>query len=278
MTLNLDNIKLRELIPNVIHEVEGETPLYDKILPWIESAKVEMESIFLGTAYEPKDSVGGLVEKLIVNRAFTAAIPSLDLSVSPGGFTVINTEGRSPASKERVERLIASLDSYYNANANLLLKWLALDDEWRKSSLGQWWLATFIPNFDHVYEFKGKRGVMTTYRVMRDIAVMFEHELAERFLGRKFLSTLRDARPGKISSAIDELRETIVAAELKFIKHHFDNPEEICPNSHEVWHLARPIIAHLDYFPELKEQWSAEMGDIIKVEPFKNKVKGGYFF
>lgn len=277
MTLNLDNIKLRELIPNVVHEVEGETPLYDKILPWIESAKAEMEELYLGS-YEPEESLVHFIETIIVRRAFAEAIPSLDLSVSPGGFTVINTEGRAPASKERVERLIASLNSYCDANIPVLIKHLALKEDWRNSPKGQWWLATFIPNLDNVFRFKGDKDLHTAYCQMRDLAIVFEHELAENYLGKNFLSAIRSYYPKTAASDIGEIYQLIVAAELRFIQAHFREQKNPCPNFHEIWHLARPIIAHLDYSPELKEQWTAEMGNVIKVEPFKNKVKGGYFF
>ena len=277
MTLNLDNIKLRELIPNVIHEAEGETPLYDKVLPWIESVKAEMEELYLGS-YEPEDSLFHFIETIIVRRAFAEAIPSLDLSVSPGGFTVINTEGRAPASKERVERLIASLNSYCDANIAVLIKHLALNEDWRKSEKGTWWLATFIPNLDYAFRFKGDKDLHSTYCQMRDLAIMFESELAENYLGKKFISAIRSYYPNTAASDVGEFYQLIVAAELRFIQAHFRDQKIQCPNSHEIWHLARPIIANLDYSPDLKKQWAAEMGDVLKVEPFKNKVKGGYFF
>lgn len=277
MVLNLDNDKIRSLIPNVIHEVEGETPLYFKIRPWIESAKLELEDIYIGS-YEPDEALANFIETIIVRRAFARAIPSLDLSISPGGFTVINTDGRAPASKERVERLIASLDSYCDANIPVLIKHLALKEQWRDSTKGKWWLATFIPNLDNVSRFKGDKDLHTAYCLMRDLAIVFEHEIANRFLGKNFLAEIRSSYPNNAASDVGEIYQLIASAELRFIQAHFRDQKNQCPNKHEIWHLASPIIAHLDYFPELKAKWADEMGEVIKVEPFKNKVKGGYFF
>jgi hypothetical protein len=277
MDLNLDNTRLRTLIPNIIHEVEGETPLYEKMLPWLTSARLWLEQNVLAD-FQPEGELRTLAEKIIVYKAFSEAVPSLDVTLSPAGFAVINTDGRAPASKERVERLVASLDSFVDANLAALVLELHKFSAWTSSYGGQWFRATFIPHLGYVPQFRRDKDILTTYRAMRDLALRFEQELSESYLGESFLSDLRSVFPAFEGDGGKDIYEMIVNAELRYISFHLCDQKAKCPDGHEVWHLARPIIAQLNYWPELKAKWEQEMGEKIKVTPFKNTVRGGFFF
>lgn len=274
MTLDIDNTAIRKLIPNIIHEVEGEATLYEKILPWIDSTRAWLEQNILGT-FEPTGGLLQLTEKIIVNKAFADAIPSLDLTMSPAGFAVISTEGRAPASKERVERLIASLNSAVDSNLTVLSCELPKHEQWRETPAGQWFLATFIPDFSMVPYFRGDKDLMATYRSMRDIALLFEQELAERFLGRRFLRNLRLQYPRYETPGTRDISDLIRKTELRYISAYLRDQKIRCPDEHEVWHLARPIISELNYWPHLKEMWEEEMAATVTVEPFRSSRKGG---
>lgn len=219
-----------------------------------------------------------MAEKIIVNKAFAQAIPSLDVTLSPAGFAVINTDGRAPASKERVERLIASLNSFVDENASALLEELHHNREWPLSENGRWFRATFIPTFSEVPKFRREQDLIGTYLNMRNIALAFEQALAERYLGHGFLSSLRSSFPVFEGEGTAEIFEMIHAAELRYITHHIRDSKAKCPDEHEVWHMVQPIISKLSCWPELKGAWEAEMGDKFKVQPFKNTVKGGFYF
>lgn len=277
MILTIDNNRLRELIPGVIHEVEDETSLYDKMLPWLNSAMAWLEDNFIGSGFELPSAFNELVEKIIVNKAFAEAIPSLDVVLSPAGFAVISTDGRAPASKERIERLVSSLNSYVDANTSLLISKLHLIPLWNVSQTGRWWCATFIPDLSDAYRFRNQNTLLDTYRSMRSHALRFEQEVAELYLG---YSTLEAIRNDQFSSDPDmrSLITMIREAELRYISFHVRDQKSKCPDDHEVWHLIRPIIARLAYFPDLQRQWQSEMGHRFKVEPFKNDVRGGFYF
>ena len=47
--------------------------------------------------------------RIVAFDAFRNAVPHLDLILTPNGFGIVNNSNIAPASKERVERLIASL-------------------------------------------------------------------------------------------------------------------------------------------------------------------------
>ncbi|WP_363324628.1 DUF6712 family protein [uncultured Duncaniella sp.] len=274
MNLQLTNDRIRELIPNVIHEVKGETPLLDKLRPWLDSAKEWLEQNVIG-ALEPSGQALNLVEKVIVFKAFSLAVPSLDLSLSPSGFAVINTDGRAPASKERVERLIASINSFVDQNLDALVFLLYSYESWRNSDIGQWWLATFIPNLNEVWRFRSMSDVMTTYRTMRSHALRFEQEVEENYLG-SVINVLRNQQYflSDLTPLVSKIRE----AELRYIGFHMRDQKAKCPDDHEVWHLIRPLLEQLKSYPDLYSRWQAEIGVRFKPEPFKNDVKGGYYF
>lgn len=276
MELTLTNERLRELIPNIIHEVKGETPLLTKLQPWLDSAVLWLEDNFLGAAYVVPENIYRLAEKIAVQKAFAEAIPSLDVALSPAGFAVINTEGRAPASKERIERLVASLTSAVDANSEVLLSKLLEDDEWRVTPMGQWWLGTFIPTLKYAYSLRGQNTLLDAYRAMRDLALRFEQEVAENYLGENTLAHLREQQ--RYDTIYAELVEMMRRAELRYVSCHIRDQKSKCPDEHEVWHLIRPLINTLRLYPKIEAMWQEEMGERFKPEPFKNDIKGGYYF
>lgn len=277
MKLNLDNDRLRELVPNIIYEVDGETPLYYKILPWIELARQWLETELIGN-FQPEGELYSFAEKAIVYKSLADAVPSLDLTLTPAGFAVINTDDRIPASKERIERLIASLYSFADDNIEQLCRSLHRQSEWRQSIVGMRFRSSFISDLGFVRRFRRDKDLLSTYKIVREIVMPFEQELAEKYLGFGFLKSLYSAYPDFTTPGSREIFAILLADGLKYVGRHIDDKAVSCPDGHEVWHIARPVIARLEHWPRLKEQWAQEMGDKFIVEPFKNTVQGGYFF
>lgn len=279
MVLNLDNAELRKLIPNVIHEVEGEVSLYNKLLPWLESARNWLEMKLLGSSFEPEGEVRKLVLKIIVARAFASAVPSLDLTLSPAGFAVISTEGRAPASKERVARLIESLNSSVDANTVVLRAMLNSVPEWTGSNMGRYFREVCIPDFDGVRAFLRKDAdLFGTYRRMHRLAVNFETSLARYFIGEDLLADVHENFPDCSAKALNIVYSAIRDSAFRFIQAHFDDSEVGHPDEHELWHLAEPVIYAIRLSPELHERWQLDMGEVVNRQLFKNTRKGGYWF
>lgn len=274
MTIELDNDKIRRLIPNVVPEVGKETKLSDKLAPWIQSAIKWLEHHLIGE-YEPEERLRPLLEKIIVTMAYAEAAPTLDLSLTPSGFAVINTEGRAPASKERVERLISTLRASADALTVTLQGELLKIPEWRESGMGRIYLSTFIPELDHAMPVPTGSDMISNYRAMQREAARFEMELAERFLGRDFMRTLRHQWPQQELPGCAEIYGMVQRAELKYITAHRQDRKNRCPDEHEVWHLGSAILAELRYWPQLQEMWQQEMAIIIEVDPKTVKRKGG---
>ncbi len=277
--LTLTNEELRSLIPNVIHEVEGESLLVDKLSHWIESAKSWLAAYIVGESFSLPDSLLPLAKKIIVYKAFAEAVPSLDVTLSPAGFAVISTEGRAPASKERIERLVASLKSYVDTNLPPFVASLLKLPEWRDSYMGRFWLKAFI-GLDDVMALKQTSDVLSTYYAIRDPAITFLTAIARNYIGADLMTAVRDAVYVPKSDDYIVVWNAIHRAVRKFLvdtdfgKNIADEHEL----SHIYWHYVQPVMMDIRSSEELYALWESEMGDKFRVEPFKNTVKGGFFF
>lgn len=273
-TENLSKEMLRRYIPNVLTEVEGETPLVDKLSPFIDSAKIWIETEFLGPDDFLSDKHNDFALKIIVAKAFADALPSLDLVVTPSGIAVISTDSLAPASKERVERLIKSLRDYVRANICLLVEICKAYPEWRDSDRGRYFCSTFLsltdcPDFqDTIYG---------TFDVMRGKCLVVEREMADRYLGHSLMSKIRaDLNSGRLKSGstlFGTLHATIIAL---LDKTGSAGGKWLFPDT--MWNTCRPIIFELDSYAEYKSVWLAEMGDRFNSPGFVNDIKGGFYF
>lgn len=271
--------EIRSFIPNVLHEVEGEELLSDKMLPWIQFAESWLYEHIIGRGFELPEELERNAMKIIVNKAYALAIPSLDLSLTPAGFSVVNTEGRAPASKERVERLIKSLNDFVDANLPPFLISLSKIEEWRKTGRASFWFSTFMYGLYDAQDMRREEDLLTNYMKMREIALQFQTDIAHEYLGKDVIRELLGAAyTEEPESQKYIIWQMVHRAELRYVASHLLSDKIKCPDEHELWHLMQPIILQIRNSPELFDMWNAEMGDQFDVRPFQNKKKGGYFF
>ena len=116
MKLITTNDQLSALLPNIMTVVKGERPLIDKIVPFIDAAEkwlidnIVSETVFNSISDRQDPSIAKVtMARIVAFDAFRNAVPHLDLILTPNGFGIVNNSNIAPASKERVERLIASL-------------------------------------------------------------------------------------------------------------------------------------------------------------------------
>lgn len=274
----MTNGELRTLVPNVIHEVEGETLLVDKLAPWLASAARWLTDNFVGEDYSMPETLLPLAKNLIVFKAFADAVPSLDITLSPAGFAVINTDGRAPASKERVERLVASLRSFIDSNLPPFILSLLRREDWRDTPMGDYWLSTFMFGLEDANDFKSDKDLLTTFRLMRGKALRFQMALEQFYLGKQLLREVRSAGYESVSDDRAAIWRMLHDAVLKHVTCKNGCQGLGCPDLHELWHFAQPILYELRSCENLYRIWEAEMGARVKVEPYKNTVRGGFFF
>lgn len=265
-TDNLTNDVIGRFIPNILTEAPGESSLLDKLAPFIEAAKLWLESEYLGKDDFLSENHNDFAMKILVKKAFADAVPSLDLIITPSGMGVINTDNMAPASKERVERLVASLRDYVRVNIPVLLDICRSYEVWQSSERGRYFGASFInsPKFCE--------GLDIPFDEARRRAIRVEAALAERYLGREMMDALRNDFNNGVVRQGHPLVDICISSVLSMVS----SPKFFDTNA--LWHTARPILAELNYYPNYKALWTSEMGEKFKEPGFVNNIKGGYFF
>ena len=197
MLINNDQ-QLRELIPNVFASVKGETPLFDKIFPFIAFAErwligdFSSQDVFNIIAAESDDTITKItVKRIIVCEALRNAVPSLDIVLTPNGFGVVSTQNIAPASKDRVERLVASLASQRDDLIESFIPMLAEFPQWAVSNQYRFFSATLFPNISlaSLCGFNSYRW--EKYLELRHLAIDIEASLAEEFFSPELMEQLR---------------------------------------------------------------------------------------
>ena len=105
---------LRHYLPNVFATVKGEVSLFptgkvdlDHEANWVIETFASPKQFHTICGYADDNPIKIITAKLIASEAMRRAIPSLDLVLTPNGFGVVSNQNIAPASKERVDRLIA---------------------------------------------------------------------------------------------------------------------------------------------------------------------------
>lgn len=258
---------IKECIPNILLEVEGETPLSKKLAPWIESAKDWLESEYLGTDDYLSEGDNYRALRIIVWKAFSDAVPSLDIVITPTGFGVVNTETIAPASKERIERLQNSLKHKIDGELEILLEFCHRYPEWRESERGKYFCATFLSGFRD-----WRRMAFDSFDEMRSEAMHVEAIMEEQCFGHDLMARLRDEFNSREPYTTHPLADPIRAAVIDVV-YRIGKP--LIPT---IWHKCRPIIEMLKRYPEYYDVWQKEMGEKFHPEPFKNNIKGSFYF
>lgn len=149
--------QLRAHVPNIIPAVKGEPSLYDKLSQFIDMAEDWVIRTFTGRKLfdeicdcQGHSDVRLKIERLVATETMIEAIPSLDVVLTPNGFGVVSTQNLTPASKQRVDRLIESMIRVRDNCIDALLRELPAENEWIESYQGQYFAGTLFQNLDIV--------------------------------------------------------------------------------------------------------------------------------
>lgn len=262
---------LRQYLPNYLAEVEGEDSLFAKLEPFIFSSKEWLENKVLSSLDILTGEHERLAIKVVAAHAFATAAPSLDLILTPTGFGVVSSNAIAPASKERVERLIASLKDYVEAQLTVLVRICKADERWRQTKQGKYFCSTFLGDYTRVEYLPGET---TSYEYAREIYLLLEARIAEGFTGRRLMDTLREGyHSGTIPSAhplIERLRSVL----LCLLAHSY--AEKL--SDYLLWSLALPFLSEIRYYPEYKKIQDEDMPPTMVSADFINHKQGSYYF
>lgn len=114
---------------------------YEDILPFLEEgllwAKTDIFGKDLTDAVETAGYEDGkrMLDAIIALKAYATAIPFLDVVQTSNGFAVVSNANMAPASRERVDKLMAWVENRLYAQVDALIGYLrtsSLLAEWRK--------------------------------------------------------------------------------------------------------------------------------------------------
>jgi hypothetical protein len=146
---------LRRYIPNQVVAVKGEASLFDKITHWLYTAEQWIFATFCPSsvidailADKSLSAFHATLAAVAAHRALADAIPSLDLVQTVNGFAVISNQNLAPASRDRVDRLIAAHRSQCDTAISALIPQLAAVAEWRDTPPCDYFRSTLHLTFE----------------------------------------------------------------------------------------------------------------------------------
>lgn len=197
-----NNDILVRFVPNVLKSVQGELALFEKIQSHLEVAEDWLTANFLSApilemlATLGDDSTNKLLHHARiaeVAEAMLHAIPQLDLVLTPNGFGIVSNSNVAPASKERVERLLASLEKMRDDTLQVLLPLLAAEPTWATSDPCQYFQSVLYPWLDLPRQLGSTDHAWARFQELHSRMVEIEQRLAADFFSEDLLSALRQA-------------------------------------------------------------------------------------
>lgn len=276
MKVEITEALLEQVLPNSIVAVDEEVSLADRVAPYVRDSCRWLESTTVGDVELP-ESLHEMAVRAVVMRAVIKAIPALDLVVTPSGFGVVSSSNVAPASKERVERLISSLSSSLNDLVIDLQRRCVAVPEWRESTVGRWYCATFLPYVSDVMGLVKNTDPLTVYSDARSLAQDLESRIAEDYIGYPLMSKIKRRFIEGVYDVSTPVVASIRSETLRYVADSLGSAGHECPNPHDPWHAAEAILREIKQDDDLLAEWQ-EYQSANKSEGFKNTRKGGYFF
>lgn len=277
---------LRKYIPNVLASVKGEVPLIDKLTSfldiaeeWVAHTLTSATTFSTIAGYADANIIKTYAAKVVVCEAFKNAVPSLDLILTPNGFGIVSNSNVAPASKERVNRLIDSLEAERDNAIRLLLSSLPGDASWITSNQCAYFSATMFPNLD-ICDYLGcGNRQWRKYQEIRPTILEIEQHIATQFLGTEQLDVFRKEAmsPSSTSYLMKSVIRSLRAYEAQVLKNKLSIPEPtVCTPPTALVSIVNTIRNHPDDFPK----WhNSDIAQLFEPKIYKNeRYDTGFWF
>ena len=276
MKLITTDEQLRSHIPNVLATVEGEASLLEKLTPFLEQAEQWAAATFTGQDLLESitaniSPVGALMQRLVVTEAFRCAVPSLDVVLTPNGYGIVSNSNIAPASKERVERLVASLEQSRDDTIALLLLRLPQVEDWHQTAQAQFFAATMFPTLMLCDKLLVTEHRWQQYLALREKVMAVENRLANEFFSQEQMAAFR-VKLAKQLPVLPLERSVMQAIRTVIIANVAGKPL----HQQAYFDIVNTLRNNPDVFPE----WSAsETAALFEATFFVNdKESSGYWF
>ncbi|MCM1297427.1 MAG: hypothetical protein NC311_17960 [Muribaculaceae bacterium] len=270
--------QLKQLIPNKLVTVKGETSLFDKLVPFLDLAEAWVIETFTSEptfnticAYTDGNSIKQLTARLVVADAMRRAIPSLDVVLTPNGFATVGTQNLVAASKMRVDRLVGSMLTHRDDCIAALLPELPGASKWLSSARADFFGSTLFPDLGIVDALGGATGSKwERYLELRSQVIDLEASLAEEWFSPELMSALRSEN---LRSDLTEKRKMVVRQTQAQIVGYLRAGSF---NSRRLADIVNYIRQSQNDF---KEWHNSETAKLFAPPVFRNdKKSSGYFF
>lgn len=279
MILITNDAQLRLYIPNALATVSGEMSLFDKMRADLELSEQWLTIHFVDASLlrkialdEAHDEAANMCRRAVVADALLRAIPSLDLVLTPNGFGIVSNQNIAPASKDRVERLLANLELVRDRSLQQLLHLLPKvgTSQWLFSEAGQYFAATLFPYLDLPSLLGYTDKLWERYQQYWAQLKLIEAELADKFISHELYARLRQRFIEDSCDIVElDLVNRLRAIELALLQGKQLN----VPALHS-------IVTHIRNNPTDFPEWAvSETATHYTDQSFHNlKQSGGYWF
>lgn len=194
MQLITSDEQLRMLIPHVFATVEGEPTLYETLYPFLETAEDWAINTFVSEEVLPQltETEVAPLTKMVAYHAYMSAVPTLDLVLTPNGFGIVSNTNVVPASKERVERLLASLESERDRNIEQLILRISSRADWRQTQQGKYFASTLFPFLSLCRRLAIREQIWDSYQQLHERLIKIENVLAETYFSQEQMTVFRN--------------------------------------------------------------------------------------
>lgn len=269
---------LRRYLPNPLLTAEGETPFFQRLLPFLQSSEQFVRDTFTGNAVfeticqETPTTLRPILEQLIVDNALLTAIPSLDLVLTPNGFGIVSTANLAPASKERIERLLTTTETSRDRNIQLLLLHLPHIEAWPATEQAQFFAATLFPDLSLCDHLGTNEHKWQEYLKWRSHLIYIEDNLANECISPELMRAFRDEALRQFLTTPTDRRFLIQT--LRF--HEVAMLQGRTPHLQALADIVNIIRGDADKYPEWQNTATAALFSPNRFE--NTKTAAGYWF
>ena len=278
-----DNTTLLRYIPNTLKAVAGEASLYDKIQyhlqqseTWLTNTFVSADTMSRIKTYSDTTPLLHHCRMALVADAMLHAVPQLDLILTPNGFGIVSTSNIAPASKERIDRLLASIEKLRDDALSIVLTMLPDAHHWTSSTQYDYFAATMFPTLDIVTSLGYSDHIWQRYQDLHTQLLTIENRLESDFFSHELMTVLRTANIlSKWDNTLDSTQykriyQRIAAIEFSVLR----IGEYPMPSITDTVNIIRTANGNL--FSEWKQSDTAKL---FEDHGYKNKKQSaGYFF
>lgn len=282
-TLISSNEILQKYVPNTLKAVAGELSLFDKIAYHLQQSETWLTQTFLSSKVLEKtiteDDSSSLLHHCrmaVAADAMLHAVPQLDLILTPNGFGIVNNQNIVPASKERVDRLLAGLEKLRDDALTIILSMLPAAHQWTDSEQFRYFADTMFADLDTVQHLGYTEHIWQHFMEIHAQLLVIERRLETEFFSRQLMDILRQCNILKQwgttadPARYQRLYQRIAAIEFSILR----TGEFPIPSIIDAVNFIRTAPANV--FTEWKD---SETSKLFEDHGYKNKKQSsGYFF